>query len=109
MASITVNEAEEAGDRFRAWRRLKARRGALVGLVVVSAFVLIAAFAPWLAPYDPLQTNFLLVRKPASAAHWLGTDEIGRDILSRLIFGARASLMAGVISVAIACGIGVPV
>src|SRR5262249_18647207 len=109
MASITVNEAEEVGDRNRAWRRLKARRGALVGLVVVVAFVLIAVFAPFLAPYDPLQTTFLLVRKPPSAQHWLGTDEIGRDILARVIFGARASLMAGVISVAIAVGIGVPI
>ena len=109
MASIALNQAEEEADRGRAWRRLKQRRGAIVGLVVVVAFVLIAALAPLIAPYDPLQTNFLLVRKPPSAAHWFGTDEIGRDILSRLIYGARASLMAGVISVAIAVGIGVPV
>ncbi|MBI1774353.1 MAG: ABC transporter permease [Proteobacteria bacterium] len=109
MATITLPEAEEAADRGRAWRRLKQRRGAIVGLVVVVVFVLMAAFAPYLAPYDPLATNFLLVRKPPSAAYWLGTDEIGRDILSRLIWGARASLMAGVISVAIAVGVGVPV
>ncbi len=109
MASIVLPETEDVADRGRAWRRLKQRRGAIVGLVVVVAFVLIAAFAPLIAPYDPLATNFLLVRKPPSATHWLGTDEIGRDILSRLIFGARASLMAGVISVAIAVGVGVPV
>jgi peptide/nickel transport system permease protein len=65
-------------------------------------------FAPWIAPYDPLKTSWSLVRKAPSAAHWFGTDELGRDILSRVIFGTRASLSAGVISVSIAVAIGVP-
>ena len=60
------------------------------------------------AAHDPFQTSFLAIRKAPSAAHWLGTDELGRDILSRLVYGARASLMAGVISVAIAVAVGVP-
>jgi peptide/nickel transport system permease protein len=80
----------------------------MVGLAVVVFFVVLAIFAPWIAPYDPIKPNFLLVRKAPSAAHWFGTDEIGRDVLSRLVFGARASLQAGVISVFIALGIGVP-
>ena len=61
-----------------------------------------------IAPYDPIATSWTLVRKPPSALHWFGTDDLGRDILSRVIYGARASLMAGAISVGIALGIGVP-
>jgi peptide/nickel transport system permease protein len=78
------------------------------GLVVVVAFVLIAILAPFIAPYDPLQTSWTRIRKPPSAEHWFGTDENGRDVLSRVIWGARASLMAGVISVLGALLIGVP-
>lgn len=84
-------------------------RAAVAGAVVVLAFVAVAVLAPLLAPFDPLKTNFLLIRKAPSAAHWLGTDDLGRDILSRLLYGARASLLAGCISVGIALAIGVPV
>jgi peptide/nickel transport system permease protein len=93
----------------RALRRLLRRRGAVVGMVVIAAFVLLAVLAPLASPYDPIATNWALVRKPMSAAHWFGTDELGRDIFTRVIFGARASLMAGLVSVSIALVIGVPV
>jgi peptide/nickel transport system permease protein len=93
----------------RALRRLLRRRGAVVGLIIIAAFVLLALFAPLVSPYDPIATNWALVRKPASPAHWFGTDELGRDILTRVIFGARASLMAGLVSVGIALSVGVPV
>jgi peptide/nickel transport system permease protein len=93
----------------RALRRLLRRRAAVFGLVVVALFLLIAVFAPLLAPYDPVQTSWSLIRKPPSAAHPFGTDENGRDILARIIFGARASLQAGVISVSIAVLVGVPI
>ena len=92
----------------RAWRRLKARSPAMVGLVMIVCLVVLAVFAPEIAPYDVIKQNYLLVRKAPSAAHWLGTDEVGRDILTRVIWGARASLSAGVISVGIAISIGVP-
>jgi peptide/nickel transport system permease protein len=92
----------------RAWRRLVRRRGAMVGLAIIILVVLVAVLAPWIAPYDPAQQSWTAVRKPPSAAYWLGTDEVGRDLLSRIIYGARASLSAGVISVAIAIGVGVP-
>ena len=82
---------------------------AVFGACVVLFFVLVAIFAPYLAPYDPIQTSWTTIRKPPSAAHWFGTDENGRDLLARVIFGARASLLAGVISVSIALGIGVPI
>src|ERR1043165_7779920 len=92
----------------RALRRLVHRKGAVFGLVVIALFVAVAAFAPLISPYDPTAQSWTLVRKPPSWAHWLGTDDVGRDILARIIFGARASLLAGVISVAIAVSIGVP-
>lgn len=95
--------------RSRALTAFLRNRAALVGAAVVLVFIGTAVLAPLLAPFDPLKTNFLLIRHAPSAAHWLGTDDLGRDILSRMIFGARASLLAGCISVAIALGIGVPV
>ncbi len=92
----------------RAWRRLKQRKSALLALFVIVALILIAIFAPLIAPYDPTKQSWSAVRKAPSLAHWFGTDEVGRDILSRIIFGTRASLSAGVISVGIAITIGVP-
>ena len=92
----------------RALRRLFRRKGAVAGLVVIAGFIAAAALAPWIAPYDPLATSWSLVRKPPSALHWFGTDDLGRDIMSRVIYGARASLVAGAISVGIALLIGVP-
>ena len=92
----------------RAWRRLKKRRGAMLGLGIILVLVLMAVFASVLAPYDPTQQSWSLVRKPPSSAHWFGTDEVGRDLLARIIYGARASLSAGVISVGIAIALGVP-
>ncbi|WP_248311963.1 ABC transporter permease [Bosea sp. BK604] len=92
----------------RLWRRLSKRKSALVGLAVVLLVVFVAAFAPLLAPYDPAAQSWTAVRKAPSAAHWFGTDEAGRDMLSRIIWGARASLMAGLTSVGIAMAIGVP-
>jgi peptide/nickel transport system permease protein len=92
----------------RALRRLVRRRGAMVGLAVIAIFVLLAVAAPWVTPYDPIAQSWTTVRKAPSALHWFGTDEVGRDVLTRVVFGARASLMAGVISIAIALSIGVP-
>jgi peptide/nickel transport system permease protein len=99
----------EQSPARRALRRLVRRRGAIVGLAVVAFFVALAAAAPVLAPYDPLQTSWSAVRKAPSFAHWFGTDEIGRDVLSRVVWGARASLLAGLVSVCISLALGVPV
>jgi peptide/nickel transport system permease protein len=92
----------------RVLRRLFHRKGAVVGLVVIAAFIMLAVLAPAIAPYDPVATSWTLVRKPPSWLHWFGTDDLGRDILARVLYGARASLVAGAISVGIALGIGVP-
>src|SRR5215208_127264 len=81
----------------------------MVGLFVILAVVAAAVLAPWIAPYDPIQQSWSAVRKAPSAAHWLGTDEVGRDLLSRIVWGARASLLAGVIPVTIAVVFSIPV
>lgn len=104
----TVPVAAGESPAKRAFKRFMRHRLAVFGLLVVLAFVLIALLAPLIAPYDPLQTSWTRIRKPPSMAHWFGTDENGRDVLSRVIWGARASLMAGVISVMGALLIGVP-
>jgi len=91
-----------------ALRRVLARPVAVAGLVVIIVFIAVAVFAPLISPYDPVATSWTAIRKAPSALHWMGTDENGRDVLSRVIFGARASLLAGVVSVLIAAGIGVP-
>jgi peptide/nickel transport system permease protein len=98
-----------AAPRTHAFRRLVRRRGAAVGLAVIAFFVALAVLAPVVAPYDPLATSWSAIRKAPSAAHWFGTDEIGRDVLARVVWGARASLLAGVVSVLISLSIGVPV
>ncbi|ALE59189.1 ABC transporter permease [Paraburkholderia sp. RL17-368-BIF-A] len=83
-------------------------RAAVFGAALVLLIVFMAVFAPWLSRYDPVQASFMTVRQAPSAVHWFGTDELGRDVLSRLLWGARASLLAGVVSVCIAVAIGVP-
>src|SRR5687767_189748 len=108
MAAVVFQELEVTPGR-RAWRRLLRRGGAMLGLAVVAFFLLIALFAPWLAPYDPLGTSWSAVRAAPSAAHWFGADELGRDVLSRIIWGARASILAGVVSVSISLALGVPI
>ncbi|BAR60033.1 ABC-type dipeptide/oligopeptide/nickel transport system permease subunit [Bradyrhizobium diazoefficiens] len=107
-APSTAHASELDSPARRARRRLFKRKAAVFGLVVITAFILLAALAPLIVPYDPIATSWSLVRKPPTAAHWFGTDELGRDILSRIVYGARASLLAGLISVAIALGVGVP-
>ena len=110
IAAIAVAppNALHAGPWHRAWRRLRRRRGALIGLGVVLAFAALALLAPWAVPQDPIATDWAAIRKPPSAAHWFGTDDIGRDVLARVAWGSRASLLAGMVSVSISLGIGVP-
>src|SRR5260221_5660995 len=108
VAAATLAPREISPGR-RALKRLARRRGAMVALGVVSFFVLLALLAAAIAPYDPVATSWNAVRKAPSAAHWFGTDEIGRDVLSRVVWVARASLLAGIVSVLISLSIGVPV
>jgi peptide/nickel transport system permease protein len=105
-APVVLERGESPGRR--ALRRFLRHKLAMFGLIIVVAFVLVALLAPWIAPFDPIETSWSRIRKPPSWAHPFGTDENGRDVLSRLIWGARASLMAGVVSVLGAVAIGVP-
>lgn len=94
--------------RGRTARRFFTDPFAVLGLAVLVVFVCVALLAPALAPYDPNAQELAMRLKPSSAAHWLGTDDLGRDQLSRLIFGARVSLFAASESVGVAAGLGVP-
>ena len=98
----------EPGTLRAFWRRLQARRSAVVGLVIVVGLVLMAVFAEWIAPYDPTAADWGAVRAAPSLAHPFGGDEVGRDVLARIVYGARASLGAGLVSVALAVSLGLP-
>jgi peptide/nickel transport system permease protein len=90
-------------------KRFLRRPMAVAGLVVVLAFVVMAIFAPWLAPYDPGATDFNHTFAHLSTRHLLGTDQLGRDELSRIIWGARASMQVGFLSTILAMAIAVPI
>ena len=82
-------------------KALLRRPEACIGLILVLSAVLVALLAPWIAPYDPLDIDLARKLMRPSAAHWMGTDQNGRDILSRIIWGARPSLTVGVLAVTI--------
>jgi peptide/nickel transport system permease protein len=84
------------------------RPASVAGAAVVLLFVLLAVAAPWIATVDPLQTNWSQIRKPPSLAHPFGTDDLGRDTFSRVVWGARISMQAGVFSILLAMLAGVP-
>jgi len=104
---VTDDDSAET-PTARAMRRLLRRKGAVFGLFVIALLVAAALLAPLISPYDPSLQTWTAVRKAPSALHWFGTDDVGRDVLARVIYGAQASLMAGIISVAIAIALGVP-
>jgi ABC-type dipeptide/oligopeptide/nickel transport system permease subunit len=85
--------------RAGVWRRLMHDRVAAVATLFLALVGIAAIFAPFVAPYDPYNTNLTKVMQPPSATHWFGTDTAGRDILSRVIFGARNTLMIGLVGV----------
>jgi ABC-type dipeptide/oligopeptide/nickel transport system permease subunit len=101
LASTIV--AEEAGPRRRGRRNLFLA----VGAVLLLTFVVIAIFGDRIAPYDPNQQDLLGLLDPPSSAHWLGLDEVGRDILSRIIVGTRTTLLIALVSVAVAAVFGI--
>jgi ABC-type dipeptide/oligopeptide/nickel transport system permease subunit len=90
------------------WARYRSNRAAVVGLAILLAFLVLAAAAPLVTPYDPEQTNLRDVSLDASLAHPLGTDHLGRDILARILYGARYSLLIGFAAVALGVAVGVP-
>lgn len=104
--SLTAVRSRAAGSaKLRALRK---NRLAMTGGVIAGVFVLAALLAPLVAPYDPAQPDFGNVLAAPDWSHWLGTDDLGRDQLSRVVFGARASMQVGVLAVILAFVVGVP-
>jgi peptide/nickel transport system permease protein len=91
-----------------ALRQFRKTPSGLIGGALVGVFVLLAAMAPWIAPYDPIAADFANVLSPPTRQHVFGTDDIGRDILSRVVHGSRISLEAGLFTVAVALAVGLP-
>ena len=86
---------------------LLADKAALVAVVLLGLFVILALIAPWVAPYDPSAMDLEHLKEPPSSAHLLGTDGTGRDILSRMLYGARISLAVGILASALSLAIGI--
>jgi ABC-type dipeptide/oligopeptide/nickel transport system permease subunit len=109
-SSVAGAEAATSGTRAALrgwWRRFARNRGAVFGLAVLVAILVLSVFAPLLAPYDPIAQGVGPALAGPSLAHWAGTDSFGRDMLSRIIYGARIALVVGVVSVVLAMLIGV--
>lgn len=100
-ASNGTSREKRRSPWWEVWRRLRRNKAALVGMSVVVLLVVVAVLAPVLAPYDPNQTNMTQRLKGPSSAHPLGTDNFGRDMLSRIIYGSRISLYVGFVAVGI--------
>ena len=89
-----------------AWRRFRRSPGAITGAVVIGLILLAAIFAPLIAPQDPLAQALGNQSQPPSAAHWFGTDKLGRDVFARVVYGARTSIAIGFVAVGVAITVG---
>ena len=108
LGGAELLDEEEAPRRRGLWLRYLLRDPkALIGALVLLVLVLSALFAPWIVPYDPNEVDFLAAMEAPSLAHPLGVDDLGRDLLSRLVYGTRISLFVGISTVAIALLVGV--
>jgi peptide/nickel transport system permease protein len=107
--TLAQKETQHVSETVRIWRMFRRNRLAVLGLIVATLICLVAIFAPVIAPYDYAEQNMRNTVSPPSSANWLGTDQWGRDILSRIIVGSRVSLSVGIVSVAILIIIGVAI
>ena len=112
MPQATPFMDAEAGTSLwqDAWHRLRKNRMAVVSAAILAALSLLSVLAPWIAPYSYEEQNLALRAVPPQHGHWLGTDALGRDQLTRLLYGGRVSLMVGIVAtgVALAMECGVP-
>jgi len=113
IAQLEAREVEleaPSGLWREAWQRLRRNPGALAGFALVALFILLALLAPLIAPFDPREQDLSLLRDGCcpgpSAEHWFGVDDLGRDEFSRIVYGARFSLLIGVVSVAVGLSVG---
>jgi len=109
MDAMTTTITAEKGTSLweDAWIKLRKNRLALIGLGLLVFLCVISLLTPWIAPYGYEEQNLLMGAQPPSAEHWLGTDVFGRDMLTRIMWGGRVSLMVGFIATAVALAIGV--
>lgn len=104
----TGDKPKSSGVWADVWRQVRRNRAAVAGLIILGVLIFVAVTAPWLAPHDPFEMDLRdALKAPGSPGHVLGTDELGRDTLSRLMYGGRVSLTVGLIVVGIAGTIGV--
>ena len=94
---------------LRFWRRFAKNKIAVIALCFIIFQIIIAIIAPYIAPYNPYKGDFLATWETPNRLHWLGTDDLGRDVLSRILYGARTSLSVGVLSQLVIAVVGVPV
>lgn len=106
VLSLTQEQAHARSNRSRFWSSFRRNRIAILGLVIVSVMGIGALFAPVIAPYDPIEPHYTNLLAPPSRDFLLGTDELGRDIFSRLLFGARISLVIGFVAQGVSISIG---
>lgn len=106
VLSLTQEQAHARSNRSRFWSSFRRNRIAILGLVIVSVMGIGALFAPVIAPYDPIEPHYTSLLAPPSRDFLLGTDELGRDIFSRLLFGARISLVIGFVAQGVSISIG---
>lgn len=113
MANLTGITEEKKIKSESLWtisfRRMRKSRTAIFGIIIIILFTLIALLAPVISPYDPMEQNFIKSFRPPSSEHYLGTDEFGRDVFSRIIYGSRISLQIGFVAVFISLIVGVTV
>lgn len=104
----TAIEADETVSLWSdAWARLTANKLAVIGLVIIALLIVVAIVGPWITPYDFLDQDLAARNQTPSFAHWLGTDDLGRDLLSRVIYGARTALFVSIVVTTLAVSIGV--
>lgn len=106
-SSLTGPRPPAPGPLLLFWRRFRRNRVALIGGMIVVAVLGVALFAPFLSPYDPNRIEIEKILQPPGASHLFGTDPLGRDVLSRVVWGARVSLLVGFVAVGIAIGVGI--
>ncbi len=107
LTSTAVAPPRSRSARSLLLQAVLRHRLAMVGLVIIALMCLMAIFAPLIAPYSPYDQDLYAVLSPPSAAHWLGTDNLGRDLLSRIIYGARVSLFVGIVCTVLSSAVGV--
>jgi peptide/nickel transport system permease protein len=106
VSSTDIVTAARTGNAPKAWKRFRRNGPALIALAIVAAFGAVALLAPYLAQHSPRAISYTAILKPPSALHWFGTDELGRDVFARVVFGARVSLGIGFSAVLIASIVG---